>query len=106
MPVTMFLHLHSHMIYGLDVHSAPASVRRDQANELLRNDGAGSFIRITGGELDVATDDTRSVAFGDYDLDGRLDLVRRTFSYVLLVCPSITPPRRHSSLLPYVATFS
>jgi hypothetical protein len=43
-------------------------------NYLYRNDGNGSFTRITTGE--IATDDTNSegASWGDYDNDGNLDL--------------------------------
>jgi hypothetical protein len=43
------------------------------ANKLFRNDGGGAFTDVTGGPLGD-TNDSRGVAWGDYDNDGNLDL--------------------------------
>ena len=48
-------------------------------NELYRNDGDGTFTRITEGSLVTDTDWSLGAAWGDYDQDGRLDLFVANF---------------------------
>ena len=63
----------------LDLFVANASSHPDSTNFLYRNNGDGSFTRVTGGV--VANDEGRSVgsAWGDYDNDADLDLVVITY---------------------------
>ena len=44
-------------------------------NRLLINDGTGAFTEQTGARLPMRQDPTTSIAFGDFDGDGDLDLV-------------------------------
>jgi len=44
-------------------------------NRLLRNQGTGSFTDVTSSQLPAVVDSTRSVALGDVNGDGALDLV-------------------------------
>jgi hypothetical protein len=52
-----------------------AGHRLDAQDQLLLNDGAGVFANVTGRWMPVADVLTNSLAFGDVDRDGDLDLV-------------------------------
>ena len=61
------------------------------ANELYRNDGSGTFARVTGSAISsligsVYTN-TRAVAWGDMDGDG--DLVKRRRALSVLCCSCV-----------------
>ncbi len=46
-----------------------------QQNKLYLNDGAGTFTDVTSGQMPIGLDRTQSMAAGDVDGDGDLDLV-------------------------------
>lgn len=46
-----------------------------EANKIYQNDGSGRFIDITNGDLKTDTLSTKSVAWGDMDRDGDLDIL-------------------------------
>jgi hypothetical protein len=48
---------------------------RDQANFLYHNNGDGTFTRITTGAIATDVANSSGCAWGDYDNDGRLDLI-------------------------------
>jgi hypothetical protein len=70
-------------------------------NLLLRGDGRGHFTDITarGGDFTAQIDNTRGLALGDIDGDGRVDLVTNTVDNTLRVFRNVTPTEGNHWLL-------
>jgi hypothetical protein len=70
-------------------------------NLLLRGDGRGRFTDITarGGDFTKQIDNTRGLALGDIDNDGRIDLVTNTVDNTLRVFHNIAPTEGNHWLL-------
>jgi len=58
----------------LDLWVANGGLSHSGPNFLYRNEGAGSFVRITEGEIVTEDGRTGGAVWGDYDDDGDLDL--------------------------------
>jgi len=59
----------------MDVFLGHAGGPRGIANYLYRNDGQGTFTRITSGAISTDRDGTLGSGWGDYDNDGDIDLL-------------------------------
>src|SRR5262249_18386079 len=71
----------------------------------LRGDGHGRFTDITvrGGDFTTQIDNTRGLALGDLDGDGRVDLVTNTIDNTLRVFRNVAPSEgNHWLLVPAV----
>jgi hypothetical protein len=70
-------------------------------NLLLRGDGHGRFTDITarGGDFTTQIDNTRGLALGDLDGDGRIDLVTNTIDNTLRVFRNVAPTEGNHWLL-------
>lgn len=70
-------------------------------NLLLRGDGRGHFKDITarGGDFTTQIDNTRGLALGDLDGDGRVDLVTNTVDNTLRVFRNVAPTAGNHWLL-------
>jgi hypothetical protein len=70
-------------------------------NLLLRGDGSGRFTNIStrGGDFTTQIDNTRGLALGDIDGDGRIDLVTNTVDNTLRVFRNIVPTEGNHWLL-------
>jgi hypothetical protein len=75
-------------------------------NLLLRGDGHGRFTDITsrGGDFTTQIDNTRGLALGDIDNDGRVDLVSNTVDNTLRVFRNVAPTQGNHWLLVRVLT--
>ena len=62
------------LVYGNGMRTPQFMVFLPQQNQLYLNDGQGSFSNVTATHLPTRLDPTSSVALGDVDSDGDLDL--------------------------------
>ncbi|HKD38351.1 MAG TPA: CRTAC1 family protein, partial [Pirellulales bacterium] len=64
-----------------------------EKNLLLRGDGAGRFTNASarGGDFTRRAECTRGLAFGDFDNDGRIDLVTNTLDNTLRLYRNVAP---------------
>jgi hypothetical protein len=72
-----------------------------QPNLLFRGDGAGHFAdaRVHGGDFTRQAECTHGLAFGDFDNDGRVDLVTNTLDNTLRLYRNIAPRQGNHWLL-------
>ena len=68
-----------------------------ESNLLFRGDGRGHFTNVTeqAGDFTRHVECTRGLAFGDFDSDGRIDLVSNTIGHTLRLFHNVATTENH-----------